>query len=249
MNDELNLSICSYNIYWENMVDRNLKLNKKNLLSNIYYVHNYYNPDIYCFQEVVNHELILQIFDKRDFDSFLGFSNPEYILTIWNKHKLDKIFIKEGEFEPGRPFTIILFYDKIRNYYFILINIHAGHYVNTKQTIFQPINIALNDMSFFIKKYNVNRIIIVGDFNRDISEELDDNINIKVLNKNFTFKANKNNNKTCCSLKGYGHKYNYDHVIDSYNSPIITKSMKMESWYKNPSSDHIMIISVMKNII
>lgn len=249
--DELNLSICSYNLMWKAMINQNLEA--KNILLNIYYVHNYYNPDIYCFQEVVNPELILNIYNKKEFNSYLGFSDPEFNLTIWNKTKLKRILVKEGEFERGRPFVIILFYDKIRQNHFLFINIHAGHNKDTKKSIFEPINNTIDKISSFLEKYEINRVIVVGDFNREMINELNSNLNnklsIKVLNKKYTFKIDENKNKTCCSLVGYGHKYNYDQVIDSYKKPIITKTMNTESWYANPSSDHIMIISILKNII
>ena len=253
-----NLSVCSYNIYWKIMdIEKSPLLNKmsrtdillhqKNILHNIYYLHNYYNPFVYCFQEAANISEITKIFDQKEFTYHIGLSEPENILTIWNKTKLDIKLIFDSEFEPGRPFTLLLFKNKIEKYYFILINIHAGHNINTFETIFKPIqNIIDNNLKKIIK-YNVKRIIIAGDFNRNINEELISNniLNLNINNIIFTFKPLINKNKTCCSLQGYGFKYNYDNVLDSFDAPIITHLLKNEPWYKPLSSDHLMILSIL----
>ena len=55
-------------------------------------------------------------------------------------------------------------------------------------------------------------------------------------------------NKTCCNLNGYAYTKNYDQVIDSYDIPIIIYPLTNEKWYESKSSDHIAIISIVKNI-
>lgn len=264
---ELNISICSYNLNWKIMEmpikktnssiddDKSYKF-KINLLKNIKLIYNYYNPFIYCFQEASRPQDIIKIFDPDKFNFNVGQSGPEQILTLWNKQIFRKLLIINSEFEEGRPFTIIVLCDKRFKINFILINIHAAHNVDTLETIFKPIQQTLESDNFIYKKlieFNITRIIMCGDFNRDINKELILQINailyLKIGKKKYFFNYRSNDNKTCCSLTGYGYKHNYDNVIDSYNKPLQIYLLNKEKWYQSKSSDHLMILSVVKNFI
>jgi hypothetical protein len=263
---KFNISICSYNLFWKVMdnnlspleikvgKDNLLKL-KKNILKNIFFIKNYYNPFIFCFQESASYTDILDIFEKNKYDFYLGKSGPEYILTVWRLNILKKIKMFDGEFELGRPFTIILFEDLRFNLHFILINIHAGHNIDTFKNIFDPIQKNINNNHKDIKKFNIKRIIIAGDFNRDISNEILNNTNNSnngyqlIINSfKYNFYPFISDNKTCCNLNGYGYKQNYDQLIDSYDIPIIIYPLNKENWYESKSSDHVAILSIVKNI-
>ena len=103
-----------------------------------------------------------------------------------------------------------------------------------------------------IVKYDIKRIVVVGDFNRDISSQikLEPNKYKLIINKcEFNFFSLETNNKTCCSIKGYGYKLNYDQLIDSYSKPILTHQLNKESWYIPESSDHLAILTTIKNFI
>lgn len=261
---DLNISICSYNLNWKIMsLPPNTKSKnepyyefKINLLKNIEFVYHHLNPFIYCFQEVVRPQDILKIFNEKKFDFNLGKSAQALILTIWNKQIFKKKLIIDSEFEEGRPFTIIIFYDKRFQINFMLVNIHAGHNSNTSDTLFNPIQQTIFANNFIYKKlieFDIKRIIICGDFNRNINVELSNDVgklfNLKIGRKKFYFNYLTNTNKTCCSLSGYGFKYNYDNLIDSYFKPISTIPMIKEKWYNPKSSDHSMILSTVKNYI
>lgn len=264
---DLNISVCSYNLNWKIMqipINKKSKINepyykfKINLLQNIQLIHYYYNPFIYCFQEVVNPQHILKIFDLDNFDFNIGDSGLEKNLTIWNKQIFKKKMIIGSEFEEGRPFTIIILNDKRFKINFMLVNIHAGHDMNTLKTIFNPIQNTIQADNFIYKKlidFDIKRIIICGDFNRNINLELANDIqkilHLKIGRKKyyFNFNSNSNENKTCCSMSGYGYKYNYDNLIDSYAKPIATTQLTNEKWYIPKSSDHLMILSIVKNFI
>ena len=229
------------------------KLNqlKSNILLNIYII-NYYNPFIYCFQEAESSSDIIKLFPKSEYEYHLGYSEPEHILTIWRKDVLKKKIIFDGEFEKGRPFSIIIFKDKRFSIYWILINIHAGHDPLTYPSIFKPIQNLLNLNDTKISKYDIKRIVIVGDFNRDISSQIKIEPFIYKLflnNIEFNFNFIETKNKTCCSLKGWGYKKNCDQLIDSYNKPLLTYQLNKENWYNPESSDHLGILSIVKNII
>src|SRR3990167_6947301 len=134
---EFNISIFSYNVFWkvmksldlnshENVIKNHIKL-KSNILLNIFNVINYYNPFVYCFQEAESSVDIIKLFSKSKYNYHLGYSNPEHILTIWRIDVMKKELVLDGEFESGRPFSIIVFKDKRFKIHWILINIHAGH--------------------------------------------------------------------------------------------------------------------------
>lgn len=261
---DFNISICSYNIFWQVMKNNSSPLEKQigkskldklksNILNNILKTKKYYNPFVFCFQEAANYTDILEIFSSdKEFISHTHFSNPEHILTIWNSTILEKKYILDGEFEAGRPFSLFVFKDLRFDIHFILINIHSGHNPITSEAIFDPIQNIINLNKKNILKFDIKRIIIVGDFNRDIGSQIIVNPKKYYLNikKKFNFYPFlKNTNKTCCSLKGYGYNKNYDQVIDSLCEPILIHQMNKESWYKPESSDHLMILSIVKNFI
>ena len=279
-NKELNISIFSYNVFWKIMkkniptsvvetldLDTNnlnkksdslnieLKRNKlkKNILQNILNVKNYYNPFIYCFQESESSDDIIKLFEKTEYCYHLGYSEPEHILTIWRKDIMKKKIVLNGEFEKGRPFSIIIFKDMRFKVYWMLRNIHEGHNFHTNTSIFEPIQNLINLNKNKLKKYDIKRIAIIGDFNRDISSQIKIEpqkyeliLNKKKFNLNC---AINNTNKTCCSLKGWGYKLNYDQLIDSYSNPLLVYQLNKESWYISESSDHLAILSVIKNLI
>ena len=246
-NSNLNISICSYNVYWKIM-----KNNSSPLIKNISNIKNYYNPYFYFFQEAENYSEITDIFDKSDYKFHINYSNPEHMLTIWQYKIFKKKIAIDGEFENGRPFCLFVFKDLRFSNYFILINIHGGHHSNTVETIFKPIQNVIDNNIHIIKKYNITRISICGDFNRDIGSQIflePSKFNIQINSSIYNFIPHLTKNKTCCSLNGYGHNKNYDQLIDSYNEPLIIHQLNNESWYISESSDHLAILSIIKNFI
>ena len=258
---KLNISIFSYNVFWKIIKNNNSplektfgsdKLNKlkSNIISNIINVINYYNPFVYCFQESESALNIINLFPKTKYEYHLGYSNPEHILTIWRKDVLKKKLVLDGEFEPGRPFSIIIYKDKRFKNYLMLINIHAGHNADTQTSVFNPIQIAIDNNKNKIGLYNITRVVMVGDFNRDIGSQIKmDSLKYKlVINKiEFGFNYLLTNNKTCCSLSGYGYQKNYDQLIDTYSIPLLTYQLNNETWYHAKSSDHLAILTIVKN--
>lgn len=261
---ELNISIFSYNVFWKIMKTENSplvktlglsKLNqlKSNILLNISNVINYYNPFFYCFQEAESTPDIIKLFPKSDYGYHLGYSEPEHILTVWRKDVIKKKFVLDGEFESGRPFSIIVFKDLRFKNYLMLINIHASHHPHTNYSIFEPIQNLINLNNNLFKQFEIKRIVIVGDFNRDIGNQIKIEPTMCKLKINFyeyIFNPIENTtNKTCCSLKGWGYKLNYDQAIDSYSNPILIHQLNKESWYNSESSDHLATLTIVKNFI
>ena len=262
--EKLNISIFSYNVYWKIMKANNsspliktlgqTKLSelKSNILKNILNTKNYFNPFVYCFQESESPTDITNLFEKLQYKYHIGYSEPEHILTIWRTDIIKKKLVLDGEFEPGRPFSIIVFKDLRFRIFWMLINIHAGHHYHTYSSIFEPIQKLITLNQHILAKYEIKRVVIIGDFNRDIGSQIQiEPFKYKLVfnSDEFIFKQTVNTNKTCCSLKGWGYKYNYDQSIDSYSKPLLTYQLNKEHWYFSESSDHLAILSVIKNFI
>ncbi len=261
--NDFNISICSYNIFWKIMNiessplinflgKKKLLIHKNNILKNIFTVKNYYKPFFYCFQEAHNYQEIIKLFNESEYSFHHNYSKPEYMLTIWNNKLFKLLFFIDSEFEHGRPFCLLVFNDLRFNNNFILINIHAGHKTNTYKSIFEPIQTSIDAYRVKLNKLNIKRIIIAGDFNRDISYQINlkSNTYFLIINSiKFNFIPLITTNKTCCGLNDYLHDKNYDQVIDSYNKPILTHQFNHEKWYNKFSSDHILILSILKNFI
>jgi hypothetical protein len=251
----LNISIFSYNVYWKIMkltnLDKLIQL-KLNIIANILNTKNYYNPFIYCFQEAESAEDIINLFEHNKYKYHIGYSNPEHILTIWRTDVIKKKLVFDGEFEPGRPFSIFVFKDLRFKTYLMLINIHASHSPHTNSSLFHPIQKLIEKNKNDFAKYSIERVVIIGDFNRDISSQIavePIKFNLVINSIKFYFFGSKSNkNKTCCSIKGWGYKNNYDQLIDSYKNPSLTYQLNNESWYIPESSDHLAILSILENL-
>lgn len=257
-----NIAICSYNLNWEVMnIDSgnltkkyskdDLTLFKSNIISNIQGIYDYYNPQIYCFQEATNFQDFIQIFNPNIYSNYVNISGPEYMVTVWDKLRFEFIKVYPSEFESGRPFCIFIFKDLLDSNIIMLINIHAGHIPDTLTTIFEPIQ-KIFSKSKKISSYLITRIIMVGDFNRNINQQIKDFtlLSFELNNSIFTFKPyEKTMNNTCCSLSEQNFKRNYDFVLDSFEPVILRHELNKENWYKQPSSDHIMIMSILKKNI
>jgi hypothetical protein len=226
---------------------KDLQKFRKNIISNIQNVKDYYNPHFYCFQEITNDSYITKLFDKKIFKHIINNSGLEFMLTIWNNIKYKLIKYIPGEFEKGRPFCILILLDVKTNNKFVLINLHAGHLPNTYDSIFKHIQKIIDDNKeeFLF----VSRIIIAGDYNRDINNEFKKNVKLNLkIDKKFNFKFdNKKTYNTCCDIQGIKLSKNFDHVIDTYHKNIIKYELNKESWYRIPSSDHVMIMTVLKH--
>lgn len=247
------VNILSYNVSWEAMTSNtsgSLKLCtngicKTNILDNIAFNIKKYKPEFAFFQEAAEHNDIIELFDDT-YDNFVNTSGKEIMLSIWNNKKFSLIKAINGEFEEGRPFAIIIVKNNKNNKNIALINLHAGHLSNTQKTIFDIINNSIKkELSYTIKK-SITRVIMSGDFNRDVYEDNTSDYIIKFIDI-FKLKKIQNNKHTCCSVLGYGHKFNYDHVLDS--KAIIIKKILGNSVknYKYPASDHVLIVVNVKN--
>jgi hypothetical protein len=223
----------------------NCKLCKYNILANINLFVKKYKPEICAFQETAKYESIIELFDNSVYEHYLNKSGPEYMLTIWNKRTYALIDAYHGEFERGRPFAIIILQKAKSVNYIAVINIHAGHIINTHYSIFKIINNFINENITDDIKNNVSRIIMAGDFNRNVNKDLTSDYKIK-FTKEFKLRSLSNYEYTCCDM-GYAHTKNYDHVLDSKFTPV-DKYLGIESSkYKVPASDHVLVMVKLKH--
>lgn len=253
------LTVISYNVSWEAMTSNTsgqFKLCtadglgegicKLNILSNISSNIKKYNPDLVTFQEASEHLDIIELFDPNIYETHINTSGKETMLTLWNKKKFTIVKSYDSEFEEGRPFTIIVLQNNRSKKNIALINLHAGHKFDTRITIFDIINNFIKKSVMLTIKKLVSRVIMSGDFNRNVYEDDSSSYTVK-FTQEFILKRFPHNKQTCCSAIGYGHKYVYDHILDSktfISKKILGNSVKN---YKIPSSDHILIIAKLKN--
>jgi hypothetical protein len=241
-------NILSYNVSWQAMIspEQEFKSCKSNVLLNIHNNIKKYNPDFATFQEASDHNDIIKLFDSTIYNYHINTSHKETMLSLWNKKKFTLINSYDSEFEEGRPYVIFIFKINSNGKIISLINLHAGHYVDTQENIFDKINkyIKMNIQSE--TKKLISRVIMSGDFNRDVYHDTTSSYVVQFTRK-FKLHRFLNNEQTCCSLAGYGHKYVYDHIIDS-QGPVLKKNLgTSDPSYKTPSSDHILIIATIKS--
>lgn len=209
--------ITTYNLKYDSKYFENSMLNIKNALK-------IYDIDILLFQEAENYKKIKKILNKK-YEYVLSKSGLEYQITFYKKsYKLIKVLT--GEFEIGRPFQIIFFYDKYNDYNFLLINVHLGHY-NIDKLLYNKISDIIQK-----EKIEIKYFMIGGDFNKKI-----DLIKFLYNKKIYELKNTKNNILTCCNENGINYKYDSDYVLCN-KKPI--KRINISKYY--PSSDHGLII-------
>jgi endonuclease/exonuclease/phosphatase family metal-dependent hydrolase len=252
-----NLTILSYNICWEAMtsvgkgnfqkcIKDQLNKNgicKNNIISNIKNAIKVYNPDIIGIQEAADYESILKNINLSIYDYHVNKSGPEYMLTCWSKLSFDIIDIFSYEFSEGRPFCLLFMHSKKTDEIICIINIHAGHKEDTQDSIFDKINKVIKNIPENVTygPKAVERVIMLGDFNRNVYLDKTSKYKIKMNHQKFKLIREQMESNTCCSMDGYTHKHNYDHILDSKGN-VKRTLLNKEAYYKIPSSDHVLII-------
>lgn len=214
--------ILSYNCQWNTKYKQQVE---KVILDAI----QMYNVDIICLQEASK---VLDIIYKLP--GYVGMwnkSDKEDMLTLW-KSSLSTTGANCGEFVKGYPIAVVHFKD------FVLVNLHASHEKDTR-LIESKIKDTIQSKIKGIKKVEglPNRIILCGDFNRDLT--IEQPITFTINDKQYLFQVNTNDKRrTCCDEKGNVYIYNFDFILDSEmaTTRILLRSSK-------PASDHIAIIA------
>lgn len=252
------LNVLTYNVCWEAMKSSatfgfelcvNFKLSdnpicKSNIINNITLCVKKYNPELLAFQESIKYKEIIETLDNSTYEYYVNKSGLEYMLTMWNCKIYTTVNCYNYEFEEGRPFAIIILKHKSSDNHIAFINLHSGHKINTQTSIFNIINNYIKDnIDLQIKKL-ITRVIMAGDFNRVISQDVSSDY-IIIFEKKFKLYHSSNIKPTCCDLL-HEHTKNYDYVLDSKAKPI-KKYLGIEMPdYIVPASDHVLIVEKLK---
>lgn len=238
----MNYSILSYNLLWKSMINVSTR---NNIIHNIKYFSKKFNSHFILLQEASNYQFILNSLPSH-YTYYYNHSDKDEMLTLWNNKIYNVLYATHSHFSPGRPFAIILLQIIKTKKNIILINIHAGHDNNSQINIFDKINAVIHKNKFIFK--NISKVILGGDFNRNIYLDHTSNYTIIINNKSFPLKINDKfnniNKNTCCNLNNSQLNHNSDHVISSnkISNKILLHTFKN---YKFPASDHIPIISIL----
>jgi hypothetical protein len=242
-----NLKLLTYNLSWHNM-ESNPKApikecKEKDLCSsNINnLIKNQLPLDFIFLQEVSNEKVLLKDL-KEYFQIIKTVADKEVQLMLVNKkYEIESTF--GGEFEKGRPYLAVFLKNKI-----CLISVHMGHDEQFKRDLKKiEKNIYKIKSSKEMESY---RIILGGDFNEDIGN------NIDFCGKNMITQRKK---FTCCvysthmyknnSLLKYLKGKNIDHILDSLDEPIYITPVTPLNDKKElqPGSDHLGLYGELKN--
>lgn len=248
-----NINLLSYNIYYkamlgtdkqflpQNQAHKNVKKVIKRVIDNNY---------IIALQEV---ECLDKILPQKISNSNIvkGKSGNDKVVTILSpKFKLIKS--ETYQFRDGRPIQVILL--KFNSQIYLILNIHAPHefqnfgkymgeiFVNNEDYTEEIIFLLNQKIDLFLKKenFNINRIIILGDFNEIFNYSYHTlvpkrSFTLEVKGKLFNLNTDPNQNQTCCFPNII---YRSDYIFDSIKIPKIDMVQT-----EFPASDHLPIIT------
>lgn len=205
------LKVLTYNISWENMLgnakDPSCVINKQNQCKKNVFDKIDNDYDFIAIQEGSANE-------KQDIEKLSNYSyvyntsGKEGMYTLYKKkHKLLNTIV--GEFEKGRPYAILLFSN------ICIINVHFGHYIyakdddNHKKYIQTDINKLYKNIP---KNTKLETIIMMGDFNHNITEIKFSNTKLKELFQYKTVCGYENKKCTQIIKSSSG---SFDHVMSN----------------------------------
>lgn len=161
--------------------------------------------DIIALQEAVKTD----IYDTRNYNKIISKSGKEF-MTIFIKKSINYDNIVKGEFKKGRPFILFL----IKNILFINIHPNNKIYNNLPQKTMDKKDLEI--IQNIVKQLNFSRLIVVGDFNRNLNYiELRNKDRDKIIAKNIVPKNIRNKIFTCCCQKTFAPRH-IDNILDSY---------------------------------
>ena len=242
-----NTKVLTYNIFWEAMLNQNkqctdnvCKYNIANVLLDDEY-------DLIALQETVNDKVLnipnmRKIVNKISIDRMQTYYNP-------SKYKLQ--YTGMDELESERPITILFLREYKKDNFIMFINLHAGHYYDYDSDI-EKFAMFMNDLNAAISRifkskkipmkwFEQSRIIMAGDFNRDLPRR----IYLKYNGDVRTLFNNKKKLVTCCGYSKKNERWgrHYDHIIDSFAKPNDIYVPNVDG----PASDHAPVAAILMN--
>lgn len=236
------IKVLSYNIYYKSMLglDENF-LPQQLSQHNVKRIIKSYDFDIIGLQEVV---CIDKLIDKNNYNYVTGKSGKEYIMTFFKKNFII-LKTKTTEFQEGRPIQLTLV--KNNNEVLLVINLHAPHEYNNfgnyegekiksnKKYSLELLNILHYEINDFVKDDNIDRIILIGDFNEFLQNKTKD-FDLIIKNKIYKLKTDNNLIKTCCYPNFLKEG---DLIFDSKNFVKLSIVSTI-----HPASDHYPVMSI-----
>ena len=238
------LNILTYNIYYKSMLglDKNF-LPKEEAHKNVKKTikDNSKGNFIIALQEVQALDKILPNNISKT-NLIISKSGEETLVTIWSKNfKLIKTRI--SKFSDGRPIQLTLLADK--DYILLIVNIHAAHQnqnfgrylgklqLDNEEYSIEMVRIIEEKINKFLNGVDkdIDRIIILGDFNEFYRNSDKYSFLIDVKTNLYTMTSDKNKIISCCYPKDY--HVPCDYIFDSKDKV----SLKIDN-KRQPASDH-----------
>jgi uncharacterized phage protein (TIGR02220 family) len=235
------IKVLTYNVCWEAMAMNSHKYDnecKKNAIdstnkckTNVLAILTQDKYDIILLQEASN-------FDKHDITDMTRIhfkSGKEHQVVYYKTSAFKEKTSGTGDFEPGRPYTILLLEHISSKKEILVINVHLPH-KKTEQDVLLLLNTISNNTESGITPAlakNDMHCIIGGDFNVNLTKGT-----YNILNRDF-IPCNKDI-KTCCDedLSGTGHKDKIDNILLS-NATCKDVKIADGNGYKKNTSDHL----------
>jgi hypothetical protein len=191
--------------------------------------------DFVCLQEITNFDFIIKKSKTLPLMKYsMHKSGPEQIVTFWDK-KFHLVENYNGEFKPGRPYQITIFKENI-----CLINLHLPH--SNKIMLKKYLEHMFQSVNPNLKNY---RFVMAGDFNYVLN---DPNPKIGFLPTmslvNTKFYISPTQIQTCCVPPFNTYKLQFDHVVDSFDVPMLVSSPTVNY----PASDHLPILAILNDV-
>jgi endonuclease/exonuclease/phosphatase family metal-dependent hydrolase len=235
------IKVLTYNVCWEAMAMNSKKYDKecnKNAIdstnkckTNVLAILTQDKYDIILLQEASN-------FDTHDITDMTRIhfkSGKEHQVVYYKTSVFTKKSHSTGDFDTGRPYTILLLEHISSKKEILVINVHLPHKKTEQEVITLLDKISNNTESGITTALAKNDMhyIIGGDFNVNLTKGL-----YKILNRDF-IPCNTQIN-TCCDedLSGTGHTDKFDNILLS-NATCNNVKIADGNGDKKNTSDHL----------
>jgi endonuclease/exonuclease/phosphatase family metal-dependent hydrolase len=173
-------------------------------------------------------------------------SEPEGILSLLSSRKFLFLGSTGGEFEPGRPFVIMLAEERRSQQLVLFVNVHLGHQCSHSH-VQEYLRVIENKLESHALQHlgqtvrDVARIVVAGDFNMKIENKA-----FRLFGKSMHTCMGPPRPTCCVRSKTDGPKNFADYILDSQkpaavhaSSPSPRASLARSMLY--PASDHLPI--------
>jgi exonuclease III len=241
------LKVLSYNVYYKATKGEHMLCKDNNIcLTNMANIIDKYGPyDFVALQEASNwrklqkRSKVLNNMNSRD--NYISKKKQERMVTFWSKRYTLTKYINTHLGKWDRPLNILFFEDREKIEKICFINLHCNHFDVTVNNYISNSSLSIDiQVKNALKSHNLTlfgyRIIIAGDFNRDVPTTFHPSNTHKVYGslKPGSYKyIDKQKTKTIANIKT---KYGVDisPVMDNFEEGIIIDGVKVYNSLKRP---------------